>query len=302
MFAPLHFPARLLALSVAGFFATGLTQAALLETTTPSVLTAFDTQLSTGGTTLIYKANGYSATEGKLVVVTSASTLRGPGVPTGGSTPGQNYASGFGGDQTRDLVLELRINNSTGSLISGNVIIPGEHNTNPALDSWTAAGTVTGFGWADFASATPTSGTFDVRWRVDRYDLSDVAANPGLLNAPVTCNGGTGNGLCGYGYFRIGVGATTGNNAVPFTSTTNGAPVNFGVDWVRGVGLTSTQASNQLGIYDDGIAAANFQAVSSLTADVFVTPVPNPGSLALMGSGLLALLPLARRRSARKLD
>lgn len=280
-------------LGLATLLAAGLAQAALVQTLVPSTTTSYDTQLLGSGVALIYDANAYSATEGRLRVVASAANLSGPGVSTS-TVPQQNYLGGT--DSVKDMAIELRINNSTGALISGTVLIPRDLNypggSGSTADSWTAAGTVTNFGWQDFVAGN-TGNTFDVRWRVDSYDFTDVAANTTLINAPASCNLGAGNGLCGYGYARFG---TTG---IAWTSGTNGAPINFGIDWVRGTGVISgSTPSPLLGTLDDGINASSYLN-NAASADIFVTPVPLPGAVGLMGAGLAALLPWLRRRRVR---
>jgi|GEM_PF-2232660 len=270
----------------------GSAHAALLQASGPSESTAFDSQLTTSA--LIYDANFYSASQGRLVIVASGSSLRGPGVPgsngIAGTAPSQLYLNA--GDQLRDLIIELRLHNSTGALISGSVVIPRDNNSaaaGTAGDSWTAAGAVTAFGWSDYVAAG--TNTFDLRWGVNSYDFSDVVANPGLVGGSATCN--VGSGGCAMGYMRF---STAG---IAFTANTTNAPVNFGIDWVRGASVISGSTPNaQLGTYDDGIAAAAYLN-NAVTADVFLTPVPLPTPLALLAVGLAAVVPLMRRRMAQ---
>ncbi len=266
--------------------------AALLQSQGPSISSSFDTQLT--GAALIYDANHFNATTGRLLVVAQGSSLRGPGVPgsngLAGLAPSQLYQGS--GDTLRDLVLELQIDNRNGALIAGSVVVPADNNsaaTGTAGDSWTMAGTVTAFAWSDYVAAG--TNTFDLTWSATRYDFSDVAANPGLLDRPASCSASP--DLCGFGYMRF---ATSG---VAFTSTTPNAPVNFGVDWVRGSGVISGSTPNaSLGTLDDGIATSAYLN-NLVTADVFLTPVPAPAPLALMAAGLALLVPLMRRRLAR---
>lgn len=282
------------AVSALGVVAALPAQAALVATTAPSTTVAFDSQLSPGGTALIYDANYYSATEGRLVVLTSGSTLSGPGVPgsneISGNAPGQNYLGA--GDTLRDPVITMRINNTTGAFIDGTVNLPADNNaalanttgSTVANDSWTFSGYITNFGVAENAGSS--SNTFDARWFANAYNFNDVVANPALSvpGALQACINGPGQ--CGYGYLRFSTAA------IPFLGGV-GTGVNFGVDWVRGSGLTGPNA--QLGTFDDGIAASAF-ASQTVNADVFVTPVPIPGALLLFAGGLAGLLPLARRR------
>lgn len=272
-----------LTLALAGASLAAAAQAALLQVAGPSVSTAFDSQLSSAA--LIYDFNFYSATEGRLVVMASATSLSGPGVPTGSSAPSQFYLGAT--DTLRDVVIQMRINNSTGALVSGSVSVPADNLASGAADSWSYGGTITNFGVAENSGSTVN--TFDARWFADGYNFSDVVANPALSvpGAPQVCS--TGAGLCGYGYLRFSTAA------VPFLGGV-GTGVNFATDWVRGAGLSSPNPA--LGTYDDGIATAAF-AAQAVSADVFLTPVPTPGSFALMAAGMLALLPLMRRRLAR---
>jgi hypothetical protein len=147
--------------------AVGSAEGALLQSSGPSTTVAFDSTLTSAS--LIYDANYYSATEGRLVIVASGSSLAGPGV-TGG--PAQTYLGA--GDSLKDLALTLRLRNTDGALVSGSVNLPGDNNS--AADSWTMAGSVTAFGWSDYVAAG--TNTFDLRWGVNSYDFSDVSANP----------------------------------------------------------------------------------------------------------------------------
>lgn len=285
-----------LAVAAVGAIACLPAHAALVQTFTPSTGTAFDTTLQGSGNVLIYDANYYSATEGRLVVLTNGSTLAGPGVPgsngIAGSAPGQNYLGGPGGaDTLRDVVITMRINNATGALISGTVNVPVDVNAAAANttsggvvanDSWSYSGFITNFGVA--ANDGGGANTFDARWFATAYDFSDVVANPSLSvpGAPQACTNAAGQ--CGYGYLRIGT------SGVPFLGGT-GTGVNFGIDWVRGIGAPNAQ----LGTYDDNIAASAFVA-NPVLSDVFLTPVPIPAALVLFAGGLAGLLPIARRR------
>lgn len=265
-------------------------RAALVESTTPSTSVAFDSQLSTPA--LIYDANFYSATEGRMVLLATGASLRGPGVQGSngilGTPPGQSYLNAT--DQLRDLVVSIRIDNRTGALISGTVNVPRDASEPSAtLDSWSYSGYITAFGFAE-RNGTATTNTFDVRWFADAYDFTDVAANPslGVPGSPASCSAGAGG--CGYGYLRIGA------DAVPFYGGA-GSGINFATDWVRGSGLSGPNA--QLGAFDDNIAAGAFSA-NGVTADVFLTPVPVPGAALLLAGGLVGLLPFTRRRQAAR--
>ena len=267
-------------------------QAALLQARGPSSALAFDTQLS--GAALIYDANYFSAGEGRLIVLASGSSLLGPGVSgsngIAGTAPSQLYLGA--GDTLRDRVLELRLNNVTGALVSGTVFIPRDNNsaaTGTAGDSWTTSGTVTAFGASDYAASGIN--TFDLRWGVNSHDFSDVQANPSLVGGTVSCAAGLGG--CGMGYLRF---STAG---IAFMSSTSNARVNYGVDWVRGAGVTSGGVPNaQLGPFDDGIASSAYLN-NAVSADVFITPVPVPQPWILLAAGLAGLVPLTRRRLAR---
>lgn len=261
-------------------------QAALVQSTTPSVTTWLDTQLT--GAALIYDANFYGTTEGRLVIVATGNTLAGPGVPA--PAPGQSYLGAT--DQLRDEMLTLRINNTNGALVSGTVSVKPS-NDGLANDSWQFVGTVTAFGFADNSGAT--TNTFDARFQVNSYNLSDVVqglvGTPTSLhpNAPTIC--AVTDPFCGFGYLRFGT------SGIAFTGGV-GTGVNFGVDWVRGASvITGTTPNAQLGTFDDGIAAAAY-VNNAVTTDIFMT-VPVPGAFALFAAGLLGLGPLARRRQRR---
>ncbi len=272
-------------------------QAALVQSTAPSVTTWLDTNLS--GVALIYDANFYSTTEGRLVVLASGNSLRGPGVPNNnvagpnpalpGAIPAQIY---LGPDQFRDPMITLRINNQTGALVSGTVSVTASNDAVPN-DSWSFLGTITQFGFSE-RNGTATTNTFDARFTVNSYDLSDVVqglVGPASQNpsAPTVCLAT--NPWCGMGYLRIGA------DLVPFLGGANSA-VNFAADWVRGVGvITGTTPNPQLGTFDDGIAAAAYNN-AAVSSDIFMT-VPVPGAFALFAAGLLGLGPLARRRRHR---
>jgi hypothetical protein len=274
------------AMGVVGLAAMAPVHAALLQSTTPSVTTWLDTTLS--GVALIYDANFYSATDGRLVIVASGNTLQGPGVPTG-TPPGQIYLGA--GDQLRDEMLSLRINNSSGALVSGTVSVKPS-NDGVANDSWQFVGNVTAFGFADNSGGT--TNTFDARFRVNSYNLSDVAqglVGPGSINpnAPLIC--AVTDPFCGYGYLRFGT------SGIAFTGGV-GTGVNFAVDWVRGAGVISGNTPNaQLGTFDDGIATAAYLN-NAVTSDIFMT-VPVPGAFALFAAGLVGLGPMVRRRARR---
>ena len=105
-----------LALFVTGASWAATSQAALLQGAGPSASVAFDSTLSTAA--LIYDYNYFSATEGRLVILATGTSLRGPGVPTA-TAPFQSYLGS--GDTLRDAVIQMRINNSTGALVSGSV-------------------------------------------------------------------------------------------------------------------------------------------------------------------------------------
>lgn len=266
-------------------------QAALVGTAVPSSSVAFDSQLTSPS--LIYDANFYSATEGRLVLLASGSSLKGPGVPgsngIAGSAPSQTYLGS--GDALKDLVLSIRINNVTGALVSGSVFIPRDNNsasTNTSTgDSWTYSGSITRFGSTGTAGATVAlnSNTFDAYYTVDSYDFSDVAANPALVGAPTTCTS-TPSVSCGgavESYLRFGTGAIA----------LNGDSVAFGSDFVRGAGVST--ANTSLGAYINGINAAAFNT-SAVSTDVTLTPIPVPAAFGLMAFGLSALAPALRRR------
>lgn len=191
----------------------------------------------------------------------------------------------FGQHGLRQQAVHRRadFDSSTGALVSGTVNVPADNLAAGTADSWSYGGSITNFGFAENGGST--ANTFDARWFADGYNFNGVMANPALSvpGAPSVCS--TAAGLCGYGYLRFSTAA------VPFLGGV-GSGVNFATDWVRGAGLSSPNPA--LGTYDDGIATAAF-AARAVSADVFLTPVPTPGSFARMAAGMLALVPLMRR-------
>lgn len=261
---------------------TAVSNAALVGAVKPPSAESFDSNIL--GATLVYDHDFYGASEGRLVMLATGTSLSGAGVPTGGSQPGQSY---FGtGDAIRDLVLDVRLNNATGALVSGTVAIPLSNDAGPN-DSWTYSGRLTRFGF--------NNSQLDAFWDVDAYDFSDVVANPnaivpGSTGIPITCNKGA--GLCGWDGRQGGL-IILASAAIPQAS----GQINFGVDWVVASGASNTAGfRNTLGTFDDALASTATFVSTTTRSDVWMTPVPEPEELALTLSGL-TVLALMRRRT-----
>lgn len=218
---------------------------------------------------LVYDHNGVNATTGQLRVFTGA-TLLGEGAATGGSTLIQSYFSAP--DQIPDLMLTINVNNMTGAFVNGNVNIGfGTNPANTSKFSWN--GTITNFGFNNTGSGSPI---FDATWTMasDQYQ-----AMPATLSQFVN------------GYLTGASGGIKINSSAGFGSTAN-----FGNDWIYGSAAATTSALNT---FISGLTSP-LKTNSTITANVFASPVPEADTAWLMLIGLAALAPIARRRSGHK--
>jgi hypothetical protein len=250
----------------------GSAQAALLG------VTQTFPDINTTSTYLIYDHDGVNSTTGLLRVVAATSVLN-EGAATGGSTQSQAYLSA--GDTTPDVVLSIQVRNGTGgfsagTLVGGSVSVGfGNAIASPRF-SWT--GNITALG------STGGPGTiFDALWTV-----GTGASGDHYQNMPASMGQFVDGFLAG------------GSGGIKLTSSAAfGGSANFGNDWIYG---TSPQNST-LAPYRVGMVANPVLTVSTITADVFAEPpaaiVPLPPALWLLGSGLLVLAPIARRKRDR---
>lgn len=224
-----------------------------------------DVSLSTPS--LIYNNTGGAGGTGVLQVVASATVLN-EGVAAGNSTDSQSY---FGSsDSVADLVLTINVT-GTGAFVSGTVDIHyGNATTDPRWD-WT--GTITNFGFNDGATA---GRIMDATWTVTSDDYLGMPGNLSqFVNGYMT--GGTGG---------IIIGSNTGFN----DGTT------FDKDWV----IAGTPAAASTSIFRSGLTTP-VSVTSTVTADVFATPVPEASTYGMMLAGLAMLVPIVRRKRASSL-
>ena len=211
---------------------------------------------------LIYDHNGANATTGRLRIVTGSTTLN-EGAAAGGTTLTQSYYAL--GDSIPDLMLTIDVNNSTGAFVNGSVSI-GFGNTQKF--SWTGA--VTNFGFLS------NGASFDATWNVgsDQY-----------VNMPATLSQFVN------GYLTGG----TGGIKIANSNGVGGANI-WAADWIRGTAATTNP---NLTNFTGGLTTPN-KTNSTVSVDVFATPVPLPGAVWLLGSGLAVFAPIVRRRNTRK--
>lgn len=249
-----------LLLGLAGIVPVHSAQAALVG----AIQTYPDINLS-AGPWLVYDHNAVSSTVGTLTVYAGGASL----TDFAGDPTSVNQLYQGGADGTKDAVLVININNSTGAFVSGSVNITYGNSTTAPRYQW--IGTIDNFGWN-------AAGQFDALWTVasDTYQ----------------------NGVPGYsdGYL------TGGNGGFLINSGT--ASLGFAGDWIIGSGAATATATT-LDKYDSGLGTSNGVGVnpggytrvtSSVTSDVFATPVPEPETYGMMLVGLALLAPLARQK------
>lgn len=219
-----------------------------------------DVSLSTPS--LIYNNTGGAGGTGVLQVVASATALN-EGAAAGNSTDTQSY---FGqGDSVADLILTINVT-GTGTFVSGTVDI---HYGNNALEpQWNWTGTITNFGFNDGAT---TGRIMDATWTV----TSDAYLNmPGNLSQFVS------------GYMTGASGGIIISSSAGFNDGTT-----FDKDWVIAGSPTAASTS----IFRSGLSTP-VSITSTLTSDVFATPVPEASTYGMMLAGLAMLAPLVRRK------
>jgi hypothetical protein len=229
--------------------ATGNAHAALIGVTQ----TFPDTTL-TASPYLVYDHNAVNASTGLLTIYTGASTLN-EGAGAGGSSVTQAYLGAS--DTIPDLMMQIQINNSTGAWLGGSVgITYGNVAANPRF-AWT--GNITNFGFQNDGKL------FDATWNVTNDQYQNM---PGTLSQFIN------------GYL------TGSSGGIKFSNSYGFGTGSFASDWIFGSSAATTTALNS---YITGLDAGFLRANSTVTADVFTTPVPLPAAIWLLGSGLLAL-------------
>jgi hypothetical protein len=213
---------------------------------------------------LIYDYNGVDANTGLLRLVANASVLN-EGAAAGGATQTQAYLATT--DTTPDLMLSFQIRNgfggfTAGSLAGGNVSISfGNLATAPSF-SWT--GNITNFGF----NATGTQ--FDATWNLtaDQYQ-----------NMPTTLSQFVN------GYLAGATGGIKISNSSAITTQT------FANDWVFGSAATTSTLINP---FLTGLTTP-LRVNSTVLADVYVSPVPEPETLLMLSLGLAAIAARSRK-------
>lgn len=216
---------------------------------------------------LIYDNNGGGAGIGQLKVIVNAASLN-EGAAAGNTSDTESY---FGtGDSTPNLALTINVNNSSGAFISGSVAIGFGNATAEPQYAWN--GTITSFG---FNNVVTSGRIFDATWTV----TSDQYANmPGTLSQFVN------------GYLTGGTGGIIINSSAGFNDAAN-----FSNDWVIAASPNSTAINSFIG----GLSSP-VKITSTVTSDVFATPVPEASTYGMMLAGLAMLTPLARRKNLTK--
>jgi hypothetical protein len=229
-------------------------------------VTASNPEVTLTSPYLIYDHNGFDASTGLLRIVAAASTVF-EGAAAGGSSQAQSY---FGaGDPIPDLMLTIRVDNTTGAFAGGNVSIGFGNSTTAPRFSW--QGAITNFG---FQAGTGT--IFDATWDFTGDQYQNMPSNMSQF-------------VDGYLAGRFG--------GLNISSTFNwGATNGFGNDWIYG---NNPAANSNLNAFRAGMTAQNEQS-SSVQASVFASPVPLPGAVWLLGGALSLIAPIfVRRRNKR---
>lgn len=231
--------------------------------------------VSLSSPSLIYNNTGGAGGTGVLQVVASATVLN-EGAAAGNSTDSQSY---FGsGDSVADLVLTINVT-GTGTFVSGTVDIHyGNLTTDPR---WDWSGTITNFGFNDGAA---NGRIMDATWTVTSDDYLAMPLNLSqFVNGYMT--GGTGG---------IIIGSSTG-----FIDGTT-----FDKDWIISnsvtTGVVPTASVTSIYSYTTGLTTP-VVVKSTVTSDVFATPVPEASTYGMMLAGLAMLVPIVRRKRASSL-
>jgi hypothetical protein len=234
-----------------------------------------DTKATTKATSkpyLVYDHNGVDANTGLLRLVSGASTLTEPG-SAGGSSATQTYLGA--GDSIPDVLLSIQVHNgaggfAAGSFVSGLVSIGYGNST--TTNRWQWNGTITALG-----SQSGTGGTIlDARWNVTADQYQNMPSNMSqFIN----------------GYLSGGTGGITIRSSAAWGNLSAG---NFTNDWVYG---PDPSENNNMASYRQGMTKPIIQTNSSITADIFASPVPEPatGWLLLIGLAPIALIVQAQK-------
>lgn len=255
--------AQLSTLAIAlGLFGAIAAPAAQATNTLLNVTQTFpDVTLSTPS--LIYDNTGGASGTGVLKIVSVASVLN-EGAAASDSTDTQSY---FGaGDNVADLILTINVT-GTGSFVSGTVDIHyGNSTTEPR---WDWSGTVTGFGFNDGAAS---GRIMDATWTVTSDDYLNM---PSTLSQFVN------------GYMTGGAGGIIITSSKGFNDGES-----FASDWVLANNATAASITS----FTSGLTSPTLVSASTMTVDVFATPVPEASTYGMMLAGLAMLAPLARRK------
>ncbi|MDP2028519.1 MAG: hypothetical protein Q8K12_02665 [Thiobacillus sp.] len=221
--------------------------------------------ITLGTPSLIYDNNGGGAGIGQLKVIVNAASLN-EGAAAGGTSDSESYISAPP-NNTPNLALTINVNNVTGAFVSGSVAIGFGDNAAEPQYAWN--GTITNFG---FNNVVTSGRIFDATWTV----TSDSYANmPGTLSQFVN------------GYLTGGTGGIIISSSAGFNDAAN-----FANDWIIAANPNSTLINSFIG----GLSSP-VKITSTVTSDVFATPVPEASTYGMMLAGLAMLAPLVRRKS-----
>lgn len=213
---------------------------------------------------LIYDNNGGGAGIGQLKVIVNAVSLN-EGAAAGGTSDTQSYFAP--GDSIPNLALTINVDNSTGAFMSGSVAIGFGNDAIQPQYAWN--GTVTNFG---FNNEVTSGRIFDATWTV----TSDSYANmPGSLSQFTN------------GYLTSGTGGIIISSSAGFNDAAN-----FANDWIIAANPNSALINSFIG----GLSSP-VKITSTVTSDVFATPVPEASTYGMMLVGLAMLAPLVRRKN-----
>ena len=254
------------ALSLAFAGLSGQSHAALL-----GAVQTFPDTTATTNPYLIYDFNAVNATTGRLLLVSGSSTLAEGPAQGGSSTSAQSY---FGsGDSIPDILLTIDVRNGTGGLIAGSFVAGtvniGFGNSTTA-NRWSWTGNITQIG-----TQAGTGTILDAYWTVTADSYQNMPSNMSqFVNGYLT---GASGGI------KINSGAAWGTTA------------NFGNDWVFG---PNPSANTNLNSFRAGMTNP-IQTNSTIAADIFTSPVPEPEAALMLLAGLAVIAPMARRRKAQ---
>ena len=259
----------------------GQAQAQLLGVTKdPSIS---NTAAQTPSAYLVYDHDGgkdpttgqSDTTIGLLRFVAGSSVLTEPTSAGGNSTSAQSHFLTGG---VPDVLLSIQVRNGTGGYAAGSFVsgvVSIGFGTATGFNRWKWDGTITALG---SQSRTSPGTIIDARWTVsaDQYQ-----------NLPSTLSQYVNSYLAG------------GTGGIMISSTADwGSAANFGNDWVFGGNQTNPSTVTGLNTYRTGMTSPIQQTASTISADIFASPVPEPSEALLLLAGLALLVPLARVRQA----